>query len=96
VGAIEIEEVVTRVQGSRLIKLKAVSSRKLTRSKNVPFWALFRPLHSTFTIQMCYKHSCYTPGNDSGVRGALAVVGLAWLVQTGYWALRAELIVYLC
>jgi len=29
------------------------------------------------------------------VRGALAVVGLAWLVQTGYWALRAELIVYL-
>jgi len=26
----------------------------------------------------------------------LAVVGLAWLVETGYWALRAELIVYLC
>jgi len=36
------------------------------------------------------------PGNDSGVRGALAVVGLACLDETGYWALRAELIVYLC
>jgi len=26
----------------------------------------------------------------------LAVVGLAWLVETGYWALRVEIIVYLC
>jgi len=41
-------------------------------------------------------HSCYTPGTDSGVRGVLAVVGLACLVETGYWAMRAELIIYLC
>jgi len=44
----------------------------------------------------CLANVCYTPGNDSGVRGALAVVGLAWLVEIDYWALRAELIVYLC
>jgi len=47
-------------------------------------------------LHICLVGECYTPGNDSEVRGALAVVGLTWLVETGYWALRAELIIYLC
>jgi len=35
---------------------------------------------------------CSTPRNDSGVSDTLAVVGLSYrlLVETGYWALRAE------
>jgi len=39
---------------------------------------------------------CFTHGNDSGVRGASAVVGLACIGETGYWALKAKLIIYLC
>jgi len=40
---------------------------------------------------------CYTPANDSGVRGAMAVHGFTCIiVETGYWALRADLIIYLC
>jgi len=41
------------------------------------------------------REGCYTPGNDSGVRGTLAVVGLTCIVETGYWALRAELMLVL-